>query len=561
MAFLLIPQAMAYAELAGLKAYYGLYAAFIPVILGALFGSLNQLGTGPVAMTSIVMASVLSAFAVPCSEEYVQMAIMLAFLVGIIRLSLGLFRLAALVNFISHPVITGFTNAGAIIIGLSQINKIFGLEIGNSRYLFGFLYDISRMLGELDKLHLPTLLMGLGAIVTIFLIKRLRSRWPALLITVVLSITVSYLIGYESNLGGKVVGAIPRGLPQFGLFFGSWPDLRSLFLTAGKLFPGALVIALISFMEVLSVSKAISLKTGQPLDLNQELIGQGVAAIGGSFAQAYPSSGSFSRSAMNLMAGGKSGMSSVFTGLIVMLVLLFFTPLMYYLPKAVLAAAVIAAVFGLINFKLIVRSWRASHSDGIIALITFTATLCFAPNIAAGILIGAALALILYLHHTMKPRIVVLGRHPDGTLRDALRNRLETSEYIIALRVDGSLYFASVASFEDSVIEAINKHPKARYFLLASEGINRIDASGEWSLMQLAGRLKEKNIKFIIAGMKNAPMDILRSTGFVKEIGEESFFPSADTAVEYIYGYLLEDGIETPILLRNEDKIKPSEQD
>ena len=391
-ALVLIPQSMAYAQLAGLPAYYGLYAAFLPGMVAALWGSSKQLATGPVAVVSLLTASALAPLAQVGTEQFVALAILLALLVGIVQFVLGVFKLGVVVNFLSHPVIVGFTNAAAIIIGLSQLNKIFGVKMPRSEH---FMNDIWAVVQNLGGTHWPTLAMGVVAFAMMWAMKKYAPKVPGVLVAVVLTTLVSWAIGYES-MGGQVVGAIPPGLPSVAL-----PHIDLGIAT--DLLVSALIISLVGFMEAISIAKAMAAKTKDRVDPNQELIGQGVANIVGSFTQAYPSSGSFSRSAVNLNAGARTGMSSVFTGLIVLGTLLVLTPLLYHLPQAVLAAVIMMAVVGLINLKAIKHAWEANKHDGVASVVTFLATLAFAPHLDNGILVGAGLAVGLFLYRTMKP--------------------------------------------------------------------------------------------------------------------------------------------------------------
>lgn len=529
-ALLLVPQSMAYADLAGLPPQAGLYAAFLPVILGALFGSCRQLGTGPVAMTSILTASVLAAYANPGEANYIQLALLLAFLVGIVRIGMGVAKLAGLVNLLSHPVLAAFTNASALIIGLSQINKIFGLPKTNSRCFGGFLIDTAGLFANLLDTHLTTFLIGIGAFFLIYTIRRYRPCWPAMLIATVVGVIISRGIGFEERFGGAVVGSIPAGLPSLKPFVGSWQEIVELAPVAKSMLGGALAVTLIGFMEAVSVSKAIALKTRQRIDLNQELIGQGIAAVGASFSQGCPISGSFSRSAINLMSGARTGMSSVFTGLVVMLVLLFMTPLLYHLPMAVLAAGIMVAVFQLIKFKPLAHAFRASRADGFTALATWLATLLFAPSMERGIFVGVLLALFFYLRRTMTPPVVVVGVAEDGSVQDAHRLNLAVSEHMPAIRLDESLFFGSVATFEESMLAALRSYPNAKAVLIICDGVNFIDASGEWCIRQIWEQLKDMDIGLYFAGMKHAPFETLRRTGLVDEIGRQHFVRSLEIA-------------------------------
>jgi SulP family sulfate permease len=524
-ALVLIPQSMAYAQLAGLPAYYGLYAAFLPGVVAALWGSSKQLATGPVAVVSLLTASALMPFASVGTPEFVALAIMLALMVGLVQLALGIFRLGVVVNFLSHPVVVGFTNAAALIIGLSQLNKIFGVSMPRSEH---FMNDIWAVLQSLGGTHWPTLVMGVSAFAMMWGMKRYLPKLPGVLVVVVLSTLVSWAVGFEA-MGGKVVGTVPPGLPSVAI-----PQID--FGIASQLIASAVVISLVGFMEAISIAKAMAAKTRDRVDPNQELIGQGVANIVGSFSQAYPSSGSFSRSAVNLNAGARSGMSSVFTGLVVLGTLLFLTPLLYHLPQAVLAAVIMMAVIGLINVAAIRHSWEANRHDGIAAIVTFLATLAFAPHLDNGILVGAGLAIGLFLYRTMKPRVALLGRFPDGTLRDLqVHPHLPTDERIVVMRFDGQLYFANVPFFEDTILGAVADHPNAKFVLVVGDGINQLDASGEEVLQHLVQRLRANDITMVFSGLKRQVLQVLERTHLRQVVGGENIFATEDMALRAIY--------------------------
>lgn len=537
-ALVLIPQSMAYAQLAGLPPYYGLYSAFLPVAIAALFGSSKQLATGPVAVVSLLTASALAPLAAVGTEQFIALAIMLALLVGIVQLALGLFRLGVVVNFLSHPVIVGFTNAAAIIIGLSQLSKIFGVKMGRSE---SFLADIWGVLLQVGDTHFVTLVFGLGAFAIMWGLKKYAPKLPGVLIAVAGTTLVSWMIGFK-EMGGSVVGEIPEGLPS--LAFPHF-DLKAV----GALLPSAIVISLVGFMEAISIAKAMAAKTRDRVDPNQELIGQGLANIAGSFSQAYPASGSFSRSAVNLNAGAKTGMSSVFTALLVLLTLLFLTPLLYHLPTAVLAAVIMMAVIGLVNFKAIKHAWQAHKHDGVAAAVTFIATLAFAPHLDKGILVGAGIAIGLYLYRTMRPRVAHLGRYEDGTLRDlAVHPDLPVDEHIIVVRFDGSLYFANVSYFEDTILAAVADKPKAKFVLVVGDGINELDASGEEVLHHVADRLKQTGMTLVLSGLKRQVLEVMRRTNLFALVGSENIFATEDMAIADIYKRLGGEGEFCPLL-------------
>ncbi|WP_303908787.1 SulP family inorganic anion transporter [Thiohalomonas denitrificans] len=530
-ALVLIPQSMAYAQLAGLPAYYGLYAAFLPGIIAALWGSSNQLATGPVAVVSLLTASALMPFATLGSEQFVALAILLALLVGLFQLSLGLLRLGVVVNFLSHPVIVGFTNAAALIIGLSQLNKIFGVDKPRSE---SFANDVLAVLAQIPESHLPTLAMGLAAIGVMLYMKAKVPKFPGVLVAVVATTVVSFLIGF-AEMGGSVVGEIPAGLPSVAM-----PVLDMSVL--GTLISSAVVISLVGFMEAISIAKAMAAKTKDHIDPNQELIGQGLGNIFGSFTQSYPTSGSFSRSAVNLNAGARTGLSAVITGLVVMTTLLFLTPLLYHLPSAVLAAVIMMAVFGLVNFRAVVHAWQANKHDGTASVVTFVATLGFAPHLDKGIMVGAVLAILLYLYRTMRPRVAILGRYGDGTLRDLkVHPELPTDPRIIAVRFDGSLYFANVSYFEDAILEAVSCQPSAKFVLVVGDGINQVDASGEEVLHHLVERLKDAGVTLVFSGLKRQVLEVMRHTSLYETIGRDCIYATETMALNAIYEWLKRD--------------------
>ncbi|MBT3197266.1 MAG: STAS domain-containing protein, partial [Gammaproteobacteria bacterium] len=352
-------------------------------------------------------------------------------------------------------------------------------------------------------------------------------KLPGVLLAVVVTTLLSWGFDFQ-GMGGAVVGEIPQGLPSIKV-----PTINLDVL--GILFTSAIVISMVGFMEAISIAKAMAAKTKDKVDPNQELIGQGLGNIVGSFSQAYPASGSFSRSAVNLNAGAKTGMSSVYTAALVLITLLFLTPLLYHLPKAVLAAVIMMAVIGLINFKAFKRAWIANKHDGIASVITFVATLGFAPHLDKGIMIGALLALGLYLYTTMKPRVAILGRYADGTLRDIRVHDLPQDKRIVVLRFDGSLYFANVSYFEEAVLEALCGRSDVEYMLVVGDAINTLDASGEEMLHQLVSRLKENGVTLVFSGLKRQIHKVMHRTGLFGYIGAENIHPDENMAIDYIY--------------------------
>ena len=550
-ALVLIPQSMAYAQLAGLPVQFGLYIAFLPVLVAALWGSSRQLASGPVAVVSLLTATALApmvggtALSHPeLASTYIALAMFMSLLVGLFQLSLGVFRLGVVVNFLSHPVIVGFTNAAALVIGLSQLSKIFGVKMPGDAGDH-FLHRIWGVLQQIGDTHIPTLIMGLSALLAMWLLRKHAPKLPGVLIVVAASILISWGINFEAVFNGAVVGSVPEGLPTLGM-----PEISVE--KALNLLPSAMVIALIGFVEAISIAKVMAAKTKDRLDPNQELIGQGLANIVGSFSQSYPASGSFSRSAVNINSGARTGFASVVTALLVVITLLFLTPMLYHLPQAVLAAVIMMAVVNLINITAVKHAWRAQKHDGIAAVVTFCFTLGFAPHLDKGIMFGTGLALGLYLYRTMKPRVALLGRYPDGTLRDLSVNPgLPTDENIIVLRFDGSLYFANVSYFEDTILEAVSSHKNAKYILVVGDGINQLDASGEDMLHHLIESLRDNGITLVFSGLKKQILDVMHRTHLFEILGQQNLFATENMALKDIYRRLEKTGSDAVLLPAN----------
>jgi sulfate permease, SulP family len=525
-AMVLIPQAMAYAQLAGLPVFYGLYAAFLPPAIAALFGSSRQLATGPVAMASLLSVGVLQRFVAPGTGDFITYSILLGLMVGMLRICLGALRLGVLVNLLSRPVVIGFTNAAVLIIATSQMHHLFGVSVDRGDYHFQTVWRTIQVIAE--KASWESL--GMASLATAILLglrNRGGGRLPYVLIAVAVTTLVSWLIGY----GGKVVGEIPRGLPSFRapIF-----DMRIV----PELAMGAITITLVGLMEAMAIAKTIATKTRQQIDINQELIGQGMSNLVGSFFQSYVVSGSFSRSAVNFASGARTGFSSVVTSLVVMITLLWFTPLLYHLPQATLGAIIVTAVISLIRIKPIITAWRVQRQDGIVAVVTFLSTLVLAPALHQGILIGVGLSLMTYLVRTMRPRVVFLARHPDGTLRGTEIHGLQLDQKIAIIRFDGRLYFGDSSYFEDKVLEIVAHLPELQYLIVDAGGINQVDATGEQTLRDLVGRLRGAGIDVFITGAKRQFREVLKRTGCMDYIGRDHFFGWNQHALEHVWSKL-----------------------
>ncbi len=519
-ALVLIPQSMAYATLANLPAYVGLYASFIPVIIAAVFGSSRQLATGPVAIVSLMTAAAIGSMNLD-TETAMVYAAFLALLVGLFQLALGLLRLGVLIDFLSHPVVIGFTNAAALIIGSSQVSKLFGLDIEKGEHHYQTVWNIILALPET---HMVTLVMGCFSLFLLIYLKRSFPTLPNVLITVVICTALSWFLDFEGK-GGAVVSEIPAGLPSFGI-----PTIDSSHFS--KLFLTAMMIALIGFVEAVSVAKAIASQTRQRLSANQELVGQGLGNISSSLFHGYPVSGSFSRSAVNFTAGARTAFSSVVTGALVGVTLLFLTPLLYHLPQATLAAVIIMAVVGLIHIDPIKHAWKVHRHDGIVAIVVFFVTLIVAPHLEQGVLVGVILSLGLFLYRTMSPRLIEVARHDDTTLRDAERFNLKTSDTVSVFRYDGDLYFANAGYLEGKMLNLIAQKPKLKLVVLDIEATDQLDSSGEEMLRNLYDRLQSIGIELYIARAKQQLIDAFKRSGLYQHIGDDHFFRQRTDAVK-----------------------------
>jgi SulP family sulfate permease len=517
-ATVLVPQAMAYARLAGLPPVYGLYAAFLPPVVAAFWGSSRHLATGPVAMASLISAAAIMPLATPGSDLFISYAILLAVMVGALRLMLGLLRLGVLVNLLSGPVVVGFTNAAALIIASSQLHYVLGVTAHRGAFHFE---TVASVLAGARQAHAATLGMALLAGLILVL---LRSRNEKILVAVVVTTVLAWVTGYS----GEIVGEIPSGLPAFSL-----PafDLS----VAAQLLPGAVTLTLIGLMEAMSIAKTIATRSKQHIDVNQELIGQGLSNLVGGLFGSYAVSGSFSRSAINFASGGVTGLSSAVTSAVVMLTLLLLTPLFHFLPQATLAMIIILAVLSLIRIEPIREAWRVSRRDGVFAVLTFAITLALAPQLHWGIIVGVGLSLAGFLQRTMRPHFAYLARHPDGALVDADAHGLALDPRIAIIRFDGRLYFGAAGFFEDKVLEMLVRLPELRYLILDAGGINQIDATGIQTLRRVVRDLHDIGVDVHLTRVKHRVYELLAATGLEAEIGEDHFHDWNQHALEHLW--------------------------
>jgi SulP family sulfate permease len=520
---MLIPQGIAYAMIAGLPPIYGLYTAMTPQVIYAIFGTSRQLSVGPTAMDSLIVAAGITSIATVGPDNYIAAAIMLAFLMGLMQLAFGVFKLGFLVNFLSKPVISGFTSAAAIIIGLNQLKHVFGIEIPRSNQAHSLLYDTGI---AINSTNLITLCLGIGTILTIIALKKYLKKIPAALTAVILGILIVQFFHLDLY-DVKIIGDIPTGLPSPSI-----PDFTQNYFK--DLLPLALTLSLIAFMEAISQAKAIEDKHNDyKVDANQELIALGLSNIVGSIFKSYPSTGGFSRTAVNDQSGAKTGMSFIIAAGLVALTLLFLTPLFYYLPKAVLGGIIIVAVMGLINIKYPVKLWKYKKDDLIMLLGTFAVTLTI--GIKEGIIVGVILSLGFLIFRSTRPHIAECARI-EGTNYFKNVERFDNTKdrkEVLILRFDGQLYFANANYFKDQLNDMIaKKGPNLKLVILNAEAINHMDSSAVHMLDKTIKELCKKEIYFAVAGAIGPVRDIIFNSGLSETIGKELMFAEVNKALE-----------------------------
>lgn len=528
---MLVPQALAYAMLAGLPPEMGLYASMLPLVLYAIFGTSASLAVGPVAAAALMTASALSSFAAPGSPEYIGAALVLAALSGLILIAMGVLRLGFLVNFLSHPVISGFVTASGILIAISQLKHIFGVEAPGHNVV-----ELLRaLLGQWQQVNIITLLIGLGVWAYLWVCRKrlngwltelgMPASWAGLMVKAapISVVVVTTLLAWGFQLeqrGVDVVGFVPSGLPVITL-----PSLdQSLWL---GLLPAALLISLVGFVESVSVAQTLAAKRRQRIDPNQELIALGMANLGAGISGGSPVSGGFSRSVVNFEAGAATPLAGAFTALGIVLATLLLIDLLAFLPTATLAATIIVAVGTLIDLPAVKRTWQYSRSDGVAMVATMLLTLLH--SVEVGIISGVVLSLGLHLYRTSQPHSAVVGRVP-GTehFRNVKRHQVETDEHVAMLRIDESLYFANARYLEDTVMALAARSPSIKHIVLTCQAVNVIDASALESLEAINGRLKDAGAMLHLAEVKGPVMDRLTHTAFYHELTGQVFFTTYD---------------------------------
>ncbi|MFC1857899.1 SulP family inorganic anion transporter [Thermodesulfobacteriota bacterium] len=526
-AVVLIPQAMAYAMLAGLPPVYGLYAAVTTPVIAALWGSLRQLATGPIAIMSLLVLTTLTPIAEPGSQQYIELALLLSFMVGILYLLIGLLRMGVVMNFISHSAVKGFTSAASLIIITTQLPNLLGISVHRHEYIF---QKIMAVVKELPNIHFPTCILGIVAFIIIYGLKRWNKNIPAGLIAlVVTTVAVVALRLHESGIA--IVGETPSGLPSLHV-----PLLD--FQIISSLMGPMVVIALVSFAETYSVGKAISGETKQKLDVDQEFIGQGLANFIGSFFQSYPVSGSFSRTAINFATGAKTGISSAFSSLLVVLALLFLTPLFTHIPKATLAALVISAVLLLFNPKDVFALWKMNRHDGIVAITVFVLALLTKPDYA--LLIGVMVSMMFFLWKTMRPRVVRVSKDPElNMFLNADEFNKPSCPQILHLRSDNAMYFANAEYTVEHIIERLDEQTTpVKFLLLDFEAVGFIDITGVEAMRVLMEEAETRGIEVALMTLRRPVKEVLKSSGFADEMKEENLINYRGEAVGVLFQHI-----------------------
>lgn len=517
----LVPQAVAYAVLAGMPPITGLYASLIPAVVGVLWGSCQLLGAGPTALTSMLVAGSLASMAAAGSAHWVQLAVWLAVLAGAIQLALGMLRLGTIVNFLSGPVIGAFTQAAAVLILLSQLPGTLGLDTALLRAgVADFDFSVVR-----QSVHIGALAFGVGTVIFLLALKRYSKRFPLILIAGILCTVLAWATPFKES-GGALVGALPSGLPAFGLpGLPVWDEWRALL-------PMAAVIALVSFIEAVSSARVITRQRRERWNENRELVGQGLAKMASAASGAFPVSASFSRSALYLYAGAVSGWASLFTALCVLASLLWLTPALAWVPIAFLAAVIVISVLNLIRPSWFLTLWRSSRPEALIAIATFVATLIAAPQLQWGVLAGFMLALLHFLYQRSHPRLIEVAAHPDGTLRDRRRFALpRLAPDLFAVRMDSSLNFVTAPLLERFVLDACEADPSIRRVLLHCSPINDIDTTGLDSLRHLIEGLQDRGIEIYVSSMKKQIEDAMRRDGLFHKLPETALFRTEAAAI------------------------------
>jgi len=526
-AVLIVPQGMAYAVLAGLPAIFGLYACLLPLFLYPIFGSSPYLSVGPVAIVSILLFGGLSQIAEPMTARYIELAIMVSLIAGIMQLALSIFKLGFLVNFLSHPVISGFTSAAAIIIIVSQLSSILGVSIERNTNM---LLSLKSLISNVAHSSPISFAMGGVSLALILLIRKLNKAFPTPLLCIVIASGIIFFFQLQDKV--EIIGDVPSGLPGFINPLST--DLQDIVI----LIPLAFVICVISFVESLAITKSLASKNGEYIiDADRELLGLGISKIGGSFFQAFPNTGSFSRSAINESSGAKTGLASVFTSIFVAIALLFFTSLFYYIPYTVLAAIIISAVINLIQYREALHLYKSDKGDFWVLSVTFLATILL--GVQFGILTGILLSLFLIISKAARPHYAILGKiNDDGIYRNIDRfSHAKTDDDVLIIRYDNDIFFGNAEHFFNSIMDSLDGIPDTKTIVLDLSSVNNIDSTGVQQFKILLDILSDRKISLHIAGPKGPLRDRFLNEGIMQTIGEDNIHLSIERSMNAIHPF------------------------
>ncbi|MDX1586507.1 MAG: sulfate permease [Balneolaceae bacterium] len=521
---MLIPQGMAYAVIAGMPPIFGLYAGVIPLLMYPLFGTSKQLSVGPVAVDMLIVAAGVSLISNPVNSNYVGLVILLTMMTGVLQLLMGSFRLGALFNFFSRPVIAGFTMAAPIIIAFTQLNNLLGIRLPDTQFVLIIAGEVISKIGQVD---IPTFIWGASAIAVLWILNQTLPKLPASVIVLTLGTLIAWLVDLEKQ-SVEIVGSIPEGLPPISV-----PQLN--FENMRRLLPTALTLALVQFMSVASLGKAFAKRNNYLVDSNHELVAIGASNFMGSLFSSLPVSGSFSRSAAAEQAGAKSPMSNVITSAIVVLTLLFLTPFFYFLPMPILAAIIIVSVFGLIDIKEIKFLYTTKKSEGVIATFTFFCTLLI--GIQEGILLGVGASMLTMLFKYSKPAVAELGVIPGTRLFKNLdRNpKAKRIDGVLILRVDASFSFINAEFFRDFILEKSEQQDKNTHFVIIDgSSINMLDTTATDSLKSIIKTLRGWDMELYMSGLKGPVRDVIEKSGLKEFLGPDHYCEDPHEAVERV---------------------------
>ena len=523
LSFVAVPQALAYAALAGVPIHYGLYAASIPTFLAAFLGRSKVLFTGPAAAISILTAGLISQYELSDPVLVLAYTSTLALLVGLIQILIGITRMGTIINFIAKPVILGFTSAAAVVIAFSQIPSLFGLTLQKHDH---FYQQVIEILNKFSSLSLETSIFGIMGLLIIVIMKKRSPIFPATLLVVLFSIILSWTFGYE----GKIIGDLPKGVPAI--------NFAEMFnLPFHSMIPNAIIIAVVGFVEGITVIKSLSQKTRDRVDPNQELIAQGTANISSGLLGAFPVAGSLSKTALSYTLGTRTKMAAMIVGIITLIVAIGFSDIFYYLPYATLAAIIISAVFGIIHVDKFKKLIKSRPREGAVAIITVFTSLYFAPHLDYGIIVGIIASIIAYIDRNAHPNIQIFFCHDKDYLHShgfQIRT-YPTNKKVMGVTVDASLTFANATYVYDKIMKSLKIDNKPKYVLILCSKINNIDASAEEVLIDLYSDLKDMGITLLLSGLQEHVIREMKVTKVYDFIGGENIYPRTSIALKAIY--------------------------